>query len=124
MAPSPARPVDGDPDEYLTRVLLEEFFARLDSALTTGDRDGVIATVMPQLLTGPNADQCIATLEASLLQANSVTLNSPPPGPDLTNGFPLYTALAQIDYPTGSVEWAPFLAPGPGGRLYQLIGPC
>ena len=79
---------------------------------------------MPQLLTGPNADQCITTLEASLLQANSVSLNSPTPGPDLTNGFPLYTAQAQIDYPTGSVAWAPFLVPGPGGRLYQLIGSC
>jgi hypothetical protein len=120
----PREAFDDDPYEHLTRVLIEEFFARIDGALTSGDRDGVIATVMPQLLAGPNGAQCIAELEALLLQANSVALNSVPAGPDLTNGFALYTAQAQIDYPTGTTPFPPSLAPGPGGRLYQLLTSC
>ncbi len=118
----PRTPIDGDPGEHLTKILLNDFFSRLDAALTAGDRDGVIATVIPTLVAGPNAEACIAQLEASLLQAESVTMVADAPGPDVTNGIPLYTAHAQITYPTGAVEWGPLLVPGPGGRLFQVLG--
>jgi hypothetical protein len=123
-APTPRSVVDGDPDGYFSTVLVQEFFTRLNEGIAALDVEQVLATVMPQVLAGPNAAQCRAEVEASLLLADSVNLEAIPSGPDTSRGFPVYAPQASISYPTGVVAWTPFLVPGPGGRLHQVFGSC
>jgi len=117
-------PSSRDAEATLLAHLTDEFFARLDAALAAGDDDAVVATVLPELLATDAADQCRAELDASLLVADGIRLDRAPSEVDTSLGFVRIIPEATIIYPTGEVAWGPFLTPGPGGRLYQLLASC
>lgn len=113
------------PDVHIAKALIGEFEQRLGDALSSDDLDAVVATVLPDLLAGPNGATCREQMQTSVALADSVTFDALPGGPDLANGFPVYGVLATINYPTGSVEWGPALTPSNSdGRLYLLLPGC
>jgi hypothetical protein len=113
------------PEDHITKVSVQNFLDRMNAALASGDREQVIAMVLPQLLGGPNGDACRTDMQGSIALADSLTLTEIPDGPDVSQGFPFYAVGATIDYPTGSVPYGAFLAPNNvDGRLYLLLPSC
>ena len=116
--------VEPAPDAQIAAALTRDAEARINAALSSGDVEQVVQLVHPQFLNGPTEAACRAEVEASLALADSVTITVAPIAPDLSTGFPLYSAVATINYPTGAVEWGPVFLPGPRGRLHLVLPGC
>ena len=114
----------GTPDEHRTSVLIDSFRGRLDAAVAGGDPAAVQELVHPQLLAGANGAECRRQMDESVALATAVRVLAAPSTVDLSTGIASYPLSAEIDYPTGTVAWAPILVPGPRGELYLFLPSC
>jgi hypothetical protein len=120
----PRPEAEDDAEARHTELLLTDLEARLVDAVEAGDEEAILATVLPDVLVGPDGDACRAEALGTLGDAQAVRFTALPTGPDTSSGVAIYFPAAEIDGADGTMLWTPLAAPGSDGRLYVLLPSC
>ena len=113
-----------DPDTAIAAALVQDFSNRLNAALADDDAEGVAATLLPGLLSGPKGAECRVAIDATIVQADSVDFDADVGPPDTSTQHAFYAPATTINYPTGPAPWVPPLLPGPQGQLFLILPSC